>query len=234
MPKHTVTKGECIHSIAFQYGFFWEVVWNDEGNAALRELRKSQNTLVVDDVVNVPEKRIRQEACQTAAVHTFELKGVPALCRIQAFEGDEPRALQQYTLTIDGVKHSGTTDEEGYLQAPMPPKSKKAILVVGPANDTYEFVFGELEPVETVAGQQARLSNLGYECGEVTGAWNEETAEAVKQFQRRAGLKVTGEADAETQQKLKQLHDDISDMPTGEDEQVEEEADEIVKIELED
>jgi len=228
-----VTEGECINSIAFQYGFFWQVVWDAAANAALREKRASPNTLVPGDIVHVPEKRVRLEACVTAQTHTFKMIGVPALFRVQAFDGDQRRANQKYELTIDGVKHSGTSDEDGYLQAPMPPTAKKATLVIGPTRDTYEFSLGQLEPISEIAGVQARLLNLGYDCGEPDGNLNETTKEALSQFQRFSGLKATGEPDDATRAKLVELHDGIHDMPNGEDEQVEEEDDELVPVEVE-
>jgi hypothetical protein len=234
VPNHTVVQGECINSIAFQYGFFSEVIWGDPGNASLREKRQSPNTLVPGDVVFIPDKRLRTSIRHTGKTHTFKMIGVPALCRIQAFDGNVRRVKQEYELYIDGVRHSGTTDGDGYLQAPMSPKAKKAVLIIGPGRDAYEFTFGELEPVTELIGVQARLNNLGYDCGEPTGEMNDATKEAICQLQRYTGLDVTGKADAATCKKIADLHDVIADMPDGKDEKAEEEDDELIAVNPED
>jgi hypothetical protein len=42
---HTVQNGECLSSIAFQYGFFVSTIWDDPDNAQLRGQRKDHNIL---------------------------------------------------------------------------------------------------------------------------------------------------------------------------------------------
>src|SRR5215813_1534190 len=103
MPSHIVQQGECISSIAFAAGFLPETLWDLPENADLKSLRKDLNILHPGDVVEVPELRLREEDRPTGARHSFVKKGVPALIRLQVFDGEKPRANQEYTLTIDGV-----------------------------------------------------------------------------------------------------------------------------------
>ncbi|MGC9973362.1 MAG: LysM domain-containing protein [Bryobacteraceae bacterium] len=49
MPVHVVKQGDCMSSIADQYGFFWETLWNHERNAQLKERRKNPNVLMAGD-----------------------------------------------------------------------------------------------------------------------------------------------------------------------------------------
>ncbi len=55
---------------------------------------------------------------------------------------------------------------------------------------------------EAVAALQERLKELGYLGGVADGSFGGGTGSAVKEFQKVAGLKETGEADAETQEAL--------------------------------
>jgi len=79
---HSVSSGECISSIAYQYGFFWETLWNHADNAALKDKRSDPNVLMVGDVVHVPDLTQGDESCASDQEHKFELKGVPARVNI--------------------------------------------------------------------------------------------------------------------------------------------------------
>jgi hypothetical protein len=76
---HIVQAGECLASIAYEHGFFWETLWNHPDNAALKERRSSPFHLLPGDEVVVPEKRLREETRSPEEKHTFKLKGVPVV-----------------------------------------------------------------------------------------------------------------------------------------------------------
>jgi hypothetical protein len=81
--EHKVKQGECISSIADQYGFPPEKLWDDPSNADLKERRKDPNTLSPDDVVIIPDKQIREESDPTEQRYKFRKKGVPAKIRLR-------------------------------------------------------------------------------------------------------------------------------------------------------
>ncbi|MGH9902357.1 MAG: peptidoglycan-binding protein, partial [Pyrinomonadaceae bacterium] len=208
MPDHVVEAGECISSIANDYGLFWETIWNDPKNASLKELRKDPNILLPGDVLYVIDKRVKKEKGETGKRHKFRLKGVPALCRLQLFDGDEPRANQKYELLIDGKKRiNGITDAKGILEANIPPDAKEAKLTVGPDRAEFALKFGHLNPIDEISGVKARLNNLGFDCGSDEGEIDEQTVEALKAFQTRFGLEATGELDDKTRAQLRDIHD---------------------------
>jgi len=218
VPKqHVVKEGECITSIAEKYGFFWDSVWKDPDNKKLQNLRKDPNTLVPGDVVMIQDKRPKKVGAVTNESHTFRKKGIPAICRLQLYEGDEYRANQDFTLEIDSAHHTGKTNAEGVLEVYIPAKAKTGRLVIGPDESVYELNFGKLEPVSTVIGQKARLSNLGFDPGDLHGRAGKQFETALRAFQERFGLNESGQADKATQSKLLALHDEVSNLPEEEE-----------------
>lgn len=81
--EHSVSSGECLSSIAYQRGFFWETLWNHGENAALKDKRSDPNVLMEGDVVHIPDLTEGDESCASDQEHAFELKGVPARVNIR-------------------------------------------------------------------------------------------------------------------------------------------------------
>jgi hypothetical protein len=206
MPNYIVKQGDCISSIANRHGLFWEKVWNHPQNAKLKEKRKDPNILHPGDVVFVPDKEEKQESGATEQRHRFCEKGVPEKLRIKLMAGDEPIANENYVLDIDGDLRSGTTDGEGNLKETIPPNAKRAKLWLGEEKQEYEIDLGHLDPVSEITGVQARLNNLGFYCGTVDGIKGPKTTAALKRFQKKHGLKETGEVDEKTRDELKNAH----------------------------
>lgn len=205
--NHLVQQGDSIISLSQAYGLFADTIWHDGANAALRKLRPDMNTLMPGDVVVIPDKKQRTEKRAAGATHTFRRKGIPALFRLQVFDMHIPRANQAYVLTIDGVPLEGQSDAQGIVEQFIPALAKTGELVIGEDELRLALDFGHLDPLDEVSGQQQRLNNLGYTCGEANGELNEDTQRALRQFQREHGLPESGEADARTQDLLKQIHD---------------------------
>jgi len=205
--QHEVQPGECISSIAYEYGFFWETIWNHPNNAQLKKTRKDPNILAPGDLVFIPDKRLKDERRPTEQMHRFRVKSVPAKLRLQLFEGEVPRSNQTYELWINEKKVTGKTNANGVLTASIPPNATEGDLIIGPHREHYTLLFGYLNPVSDLSGVQARLNNIGYNCGEADGQMNEDTENALKAFQARFGLTETGVVDGPTRDKLDYLHD---------------------------
>lgn len=90
MPEdYIVQTGDCISSLAFERGFFWETIWNHPQNAELKQKRTDPNILKEGDVVHIPDKELKEESCATDQKHKFKVKGVPAKLRMRLME--EPK-----------------------------------------------------------------------------------------------------------------------------------------------
>jgi hypothetical protein len=196
-----VVQGDCIYSIAKQYGFAWKVLWNLADNAGLKQTRKDPNVLLVGDVVMVPEKQQKEMSCATDAKHTFQLNDTPARLALQMLDRNhKPRKGLPYSVSIDGAVHSGTTDGEGKINEPMPADAKKASLVLqdGQNVEKYEISLGHVNPVDHETGGQQRLENLGLK--------GLDSKIALLWFQKKNGLPQSGQLDSETLAKLKSVH----------------------------
>jgi len=197
MPNYTVQQGDCVTNIAERYGFLWTTVWNHANNSQLRQLRKDPNVLYPGDQLFVPDLELKEVDRPTDQRHTFVKKGVPAKLKIRLLDQDQPRAGVPYQLEIDGALKSGVTDSDGFVEQPLPPGAQRGKLTVGEGStkDVYQVQFGSLDPFDTDTGVRGRLISLGFGVDDIK--------EAIKAFQQKEGLPVTGEADAATQSSLK-------------------------------
>jgi Putative peptidoglycan binding domain len=197
--QHKVKQGECITSISDKYGFFPDTLWNLSENAQLKQKRKDPNVLFAGDEVFIPDKQEKTESCATEQKHRFRKNGVPAKMKVRLMLNDEPRANEPYKLLIDGEWKEGTADAEGFVEESIPPGAQKGKLFVGKGDrqEIFEFNLGTVDPIETEEGVRCRLLNLGYSVGE-------DMAAAIRAFQEKEDIQITGIVDDATWSKLKE------------------------------
>ncbi len=221
MPEdYEVQSGDCMSSIAYGHGFFWETLWNLPENAGLKEKRQDPNVLMDGDIVRIPDLTIKQQPGATNQRHRFKLKGVPETFSMKLLDRDhKPRANLAYTIVIDGDTRQGTTDGNGVLKQSIPPDAKLGKLIVPslpgpdgkpvpgkPPTQTIKLQLGTLDPVSEPSGVQARLTNLGFYKDPTDGNVDDALKKAISGFQAKQGLPVTGTADDATKAKLKDAH----------------------------
>lgn len=210
MPIKNVSQGDCISSIAHEFGLFWETIWTHEKNAELVKKRENPNALLPGDKVFVPDVRQKDESGATTLRHVFRLRGGPVKLNIQLLDIDgNPRVNIPFTLDVDGKKIQKSTNEEGRISELIPATSVKAKLTVRPPNapvEEYDVDLGFMTPISDTAGVQARLKNLGFYRGDMNGNLDEETLDAVAEFQADAGLSVTRAIDDATRAALNEQH----------------------------
>ncbi|MGK3963819.1 peptidoglycan-binding protein [Sorangium sp. So ce118] len=122
---------------------------------------------------------------------------------------DEPRAGVAYVLEIEGASIRGETDSDGRIACDIPPNARTARLILEPETPRETILplaLGHLDPLEEVSGVKQRLANLTFGCGEGDDE-TPELAAALRAFQEKHGLSVTGEVDQATRDKLREVHD---------------------------
>src|SRR5208282_5132565 len=174
---YQVQQGDCIESIAFEHGFFWQTLWNDGANASLKSKRKDPNVLMEGDVVRIPDRRPKQDSVATEQRHRFCLKGVPSKLRLVVLENDKPLASEPYLLDIDGQLSKGRTAADGSVELGIPPNARNGRLIVseGLNQRIYRLDLGGLDPATEVSGVKGRLRNLGYPVASVDDQLDRET-----------------------------------------------------------
>jgi len=214
--EHHVVQGDSVVKLAYLHGLMPATIWNHPANRELKTLRQDMNVLMPGDVVVIPEKEIKEEPRPVEQRHLFRRKAMRALYRLQVFDVEEPRAEQDYELTVDGRIYQGQTDKSGTLEEYLPPDVREGELVIGEDRARLVIRFGYLDPIDEISGMQKRLNNLGFDCGDNFGEINSQTADALRTFQRRFGLTVSGELDSATRQQLEDMHDRVSEFPPQE------------------
>jgi N-acetylmuramoyl-L-alanine amidase len=199
MPKqYTVQQGDCISSIAAQFGLRFDTVWNDGGNARLKQLRPDPNVLYPGDVVVIPDLSDRSEDRSSDNQHQFKKKDERTHIKIRLLLDDEPRAGLDYELQIAGQTINGTTDGAGCLNEVIPPHATDGVLIVG-SGTTREIIklgLGTLDPIDTEEGVRKRLDALGYDVQDLEAA--------CRAFRSKESMDPGGGIDDDLRSKLKE------------------------------
>ncbi|HEV3331703.1 MAG TPA: peptidoglycan-binding protein [Bryobacteraceae bacterium] len=209
---YTVKQGDHLSKIAKEFGFSdYHTIWDHPNNAALKQQRSNPSVLYPGDSLFIPDRQQRLESRNTDKLHQFQAKK-PALKLRLALEDayEKPIANAPCILAIGSDSRNVTTDGSGKIEQDIPPDVHDAILVVQdeqtPLNNTQiEIKIGDLDPVEEISGQIARLDNLGYFAGDVNQPDQKAFESAVEEFQCDQGLTVDGICGPVTQAKLKQV-----------------------------
>ena len=186
MPKfHKVEQGDCLASIAAKYGFAdYKTIWNDAKNEALRTKRKNPNILFPGDIVAIPDKATKTETRPAGASHSFASGSASTALRVVLTDfQDNPLACQKYTLQLTGQTITGTTKPNGLVEATIPSDADSGQLILEGETEPFTILLGQLDPIDTISGVQARLNNLGYDSGKVDNIQGPITTAALRAFQ---------------------------------------------------
>lgn len=211
--QYVVKEGDCISSLAEAWGLLPDTLWN--ANPELQSRRDNPNVLLPGDELIVPQKRIKTDPAVTDQLHQYVRKGVPAKFRLVVERYQQPLKNKRYVLSVDGNNYEGTTSATGLLEISLPPGAREGLLRIPDEQIECELQFGCLDPVDEIAGAQARLQNLGYYHGDLTGEVNDEFQEALQVFQSDFGVPVTGELDDATKEKFLAEHDQEHGFPAA-------------------
>jgi len=210
---HIVDQGDHLSSIAKQYGFSdYHTIWNHPNNAQLKQERQNPNVVFPGDRVFIPDRELREESRGTDQRHRFVRHEWPLRLRLVLEDlYEKPIAHAKCILTVDGDNRTVTTTAEGKIDEQIALDAHEAALIIQdpqtPFSETrIEIKIGNLNPVEKISGQEARLDNLGYFAGHAGKPDDLAFRSAVEEFQCDHGLQVDGVCGPKTQARLKTVH----------------------------
>lgn len=120
-----------------------------------------------------------------------------------------PCANIPYSIDIDGKLSDGTTDSDGYIDIPLIPNAKRAIIRMNLGTEkenVLEVKLGHLDPISEIAGVKKRLQNLTFDCGDQSDEDNSELSSAIEAFQEQQGMEINGILSDEVRAKLQTIH----------------------------
>jgi N-acetylmuramoyl-L-alanine amidase len=213
--NHFVRQGECLASIAKAFGFSdYRAIYNHPNNAAFRQARPNPNLIFPGDELYIPDLEPENFNSATDMLHKFEVKVPKTLLRLIVLDEDgNPSSSAPFKLRLGSREVSGKTGSDGLIEQRIPAGLEHGTLEVQLRRKNGKTIaqrwvlkLGHLDPVQEPSGIQARLNNLGYDCGEVDGIIGPKTRAAVREFQKDNQLTVDGIAGPKTQAALKSAH----------------------------
>ena len=217
MGYYEIQQGDCLSSIAKAYGFAdYQTIYQRPENADFRQKRPNPNIVCPGDVLFIPDLETKDVSKGTDQRHSFKRKQPPVKLRL-CLKDDlhEPYKVTKYHLRVGSDEWDGNTDGAGMVEQEIPADATEGEITIYPGgggtpDGGYAFTLqlGDLDPVDEVTGVDARLINLGFGPADVEDSLSDEDrAEALKAFQDKFGLDVTGELTDATKSKLREVHD---------------------------
>ena len=123
--------------------------------------------------------------------------------RIQHFDAS-PLVSQPTEIAVGSEILSEETDAQGTLVVPLPLDATSGRVIV--EGRVISLEIGGLDPIDSEAGVDQRLANLGYLAGPLDRVAEVERRLAPEEFQHEQGIPCTGGADAATRAKLVEVH----------------------------
>jgi N-acetylmuramoyl-L-alanine amidase len=164
MQPYVIRQGDFLLSLAHQFGFDADTVWNDPKNAQLRQLRPNPNTLYPTDVLYIPEPNAPvMQSLTTGTTNNF-VSSPPTTTLSVTFVGNDPTAYASKAYTIQELDQlTGlVTDGNGVAKFDAPVTLETATLVFTETGESYALSIGGMDPINTLSGIFLRLQNLGY------------------------------------------------------------------------
>lgn len=197
-----VQEGDCCLSLSAKSGLFFQTVWDDPANAALKAKRKLPNILMPGDVLEVRPTEERREDGASTKLNSFVLKGVPARLRLRLRIRREPLANKPVRLIVDGAESAARTDAEGRVDISISPQAREARLRIDGEPGEFLLRLGFLDPLDEVSGLQGRLFNLGFDPRGIDNQYGKNTRKAMQDFQKSKSMKPTERPDGPTRAAL--------------------------------
>jgi hypothetical protein len=208
MPFHDIKQGETLIALAVKNGLeSWEEILNASENADLKTKRPDPGILLAGDRVFIPNRVLRQEPSAIDAKHPFKISRPTAWIRLALKDANGVAlAGKKYELSVDSVVTSGAVPADGVIERAVSVTAEYGTLTLwldDTTTEEWDLRIGYMDPLDASSGVEARLANLGFDCGDL--------ASSVRAFQEKVGLEVTGTVDDALRDKLKTYYDPAQD-----------------------
>ncbi len=132
MSDFSVSPGDCFASIAKAKGFFnYHTLYDHADNAALKARRPNPNQLMEDDVVKVPDKRLKSIYLTLDGTKKFVVDVRSTRLRLLLTDSKKaPLAPANCSITVGSAKFSTTALAGGLVEMTIDPEEKTGELVL--------------------------------------------------------------------------------------------------------
>jgi len=218
MPVKKPSAGEDLLHMAQKDGVSCQAIMAHPENAELFACRDPA-VLFTEDEIFIPDPEPRRVAVATGYTHYVVYKPPTRLLHLELRDASD--AVRQTGYTLSAFEYEGKKPEhavplpeqlhgfayQGIVHEELPASvCRLTMLLEDQPDQPFELALGRLEPVTMTRGMKARLVNLGLLHTPVDDAWDLDTSQALRAFQRSQGLAATGQADPETRSALVRVH----------------------------
>ena len=204
MPFHDVKQGETLIALAVQNGLeSWKEIVDAPENAELKKKRPDPGILLAGDKVFIPNRVMRHEPSAVDAKHPFTISRPKAWLRLAVKDANGASLPgKKYELSVDSVVTTGNVPAGGIIERAVPVDAGEGTLTIwldDATTEVWTLRIGHMDPLDETSGVEARLANLGFDCGDLESS--------IRAFQERVGVEVTGQADDALKKKLASYYD---------------------------
>ncbi len=161
---YVIRQGDHLSSLAYQFGFDADTIWNDPKNAQLRQagrLSQDPNILYPTDTLYIPDSTPpAMTSLEPGTTNTF-VSNTPTVSITIRFS-DPKFASQPYTIAELPQLTGLTTKSDGSTSIDAPITQSAFTIVFTSDGTAFTCQVGHIDPVTTLSGVIQRLQNLGY------------------------------------------------------------------------
>jgi hypothetical protein len=171
LQPYVIRQGDYLLSLAYQFGFDADTVWNDPQNAQLRQaghLSKDPNILYPTDMLYIPDQSAPpvMKSLAPGTTNTF-VANIPTASVSIRFT-DAPLASQAFTVPELPDLTGLTTGADGSVTLAIPVTLDTFTILFTQTGDAVTCNIGDLDPIDTLSGVFQRLQHLGYLADDAT------------------------------------------------------------------
>ncbi len=201
MKPYVIKQGDYLTRLAHRLGFVPKEVWDHPKNAELKAARSDPDTLKAGDILFIPDvpKKRNPFTKETTNAYVAKVPKLPVALTLDHV--GEPIANEKYVVRGLDAELEGTTDDAGRVEFEVDVNVKEVVVELVDKKKSFRMLLGNLDPIDEPSGARQRLMQLGIYSATREGEDQyvahspAQLAAALRAFQRREGIPITGELD---------------------------------------